>query len=757
MPPTLFVKGKIKILPHMIQQEIDDTKNKLAIDYIMTWFGKRVPARKGGYPMIPITSVNDRICVLKSGTGSGKSTTLPPEFHIRFFESTRRSTAITQPRILTAIETAENVAKLYTSKGLKMGENIGYQTGDYIFKPSVGVIYMTTEVLTQQLVSMPDWSFINKYVFIILDECHLRTLSMDSALSLFKQFIYRNIKNRECPFLILTSATFDTPKFADYFGVDQKNIIEVAGETNHPVSTTYLQAASTSFAEDAARLAYDIHRNNMGDTKITDILIFVSGSSATKEIIKYLDKKNKDEKAHYIILDLNSEIYNSGDVKYHNILRPLNLLSVEINGELHTPFRRIIISTDVAETGVTIETVKYLIDTGMVKTNKFNPHLGAYGLMEVPITRASAIQRRGRVGRLSPGEFYPMYTKSTMDSLQEDSFPDIMVTDITDTVLMIMVKRVFPNWSGHISDVPEVENNFSISDIDMMDFPPVDSMRYSMEKLYALGLITYNYVPTTMGLACMKIIAVPIEFKRFLFAGYSNKCNIIDMITISAFAIVGKMSWFDDRSKNRYYPTSVFGKSGSELEYYEKLLIADDYIRCIFLWEDFMDQVRNTEPLPVWCKENGIKYEGLLKVIKARDSLIDSFIQNLGLDPFYNGLDLKRGEYSLRQIFQTSLEMGVNEVVKIKKCVYEGFRMNVATFDAENGQYVLDVCHKQIIVKSNLVTPLSGSEFYQLRPNKIIVYDIKMAEKQFTGVLRLESDTISVIDGFIDVDTSYLF
>ena len=93
------------------------------------WNGLRVSSRIGGVPSVKPTSVNDRIMILKSGTGSGKSTTLSPELYRRFQVGTGKNIAVTQPRVLTAMSIPVDVIEHYDE--MVMGETIGYQTGDF--------------------------------------------------------------------------------------------------------------------------------------------------------------------------------------------------------------------------------------------------------------------------------------------------------------------------------------------------------------------------------------------------------------------------------------------------------------------------------------------------------------------------------------------------------------------------------------------------------------------------------------------------
>lgn len=764
--PTLLSPNKIKILPH----HGDYVKNKIetmpAVDYIMEWFKNRIPERKGGIPNIKAKSVNDRIMILRSGTGSGKSTTLGPEFFIRFYEATRRNIAVTQPRVLTAMQIPEDIAGIYPE--MKIGETIGYQTGDYVYKPKKGVVFMTVGVLSQQLKVMTDEEFMEKYAFVILDECHDRSLGMDLTLSLAKQFIHRNFKNVSCPFLILTSATFDVKKYSDYFGVDHKNIIDVKG-LNYPIEINFPKVPITNYVQSSVAQALDIHTKNTsdyeGDNRFTDILIFVFGMCPMKEIKEELQKANdKMEGNHFVVIGLTGETFRIGNLEYRNIFKPLESINVMLSDKsIVTPKRRIIVSTNVAETGVTIDTLKYLIDTGYENSAIFNPIYGSFAVMPKSVTQASAMQRKGRVGRRAPGVYYPMFTEETFNKMQADKFPDLISSDISDAILGLIIKTVHPLWDGVVSDRIEATGRFNIQDIDMLDYPAVDSLNYSIEKLFVLGMIDSSYKPTAIGLATTRVTKIPIEITRMILAGYQHGANILDLVTIGAFMYVGKRDYIDTRSKVKYNYETTFKRNTKELEYYNKFFIADDFIESVFIWSDFMDQVEimkkklSINHVKNWCKENGLVYEGFLYIIESRDNIITAFIQSIGLDPFWNGAGIPRHQYSLKKFFQSNVYMGLEEIRKLKKCIYEGFRLNMATWNGEKNSYILDGCHEKIKVSSDVIKPIPSHEtFSQTRPKKIIVRDISLRQSIFNKMYQYETDRVSVMDGYIDVDETFV-
>lgn len=732
-----------------------------AKDYILDWFSQRIPIRSGGIPMIKPSSPGDKILILRSGTGSGKSTTLGPELYLRFKDAVGKNIAVTQPRILTAVAITSDIVEFYTD--IKLGENIGYQTSLYTYKPKKGIIFMTIGTLTQQLKVMSDEEFMNKYSFIIIDECHDRSTEMDLALSLAKQLIHRNYKHSSCPFLILTSATFDVEKYSDYFGTDRKQIIDVEG-LNYPIKVNFTKTDVANVITAAVNTALDIHKKNTADytSRFTDILIFVYGGLPSQAIVMALKKANAElHDNHFIPLLLTSATYKKGDRDYQNIFKPLKSMQVDLDGKIVTPNRRIIVSTNVAETGVTIDTLKYVIDTGYENFSMFNPVMAVSGLVPKAITRASALQRKGRCGRRDVGEWYPLYTEECYNAMLSDPFPSIISEDISNFMLGIIIKYVYPSWDGIIQpNIPTVQQ-FDINKIDLLDFPAVDSIQHALEKLFVLGLIDHNYVPTIMGLAAVSMTRIDVESMRMIMAGYRHGANILDLITIAAFMFVGKRDYIDRRAKKKYDYGSVFQKDEKQLIYYDKLFIADDFIQAIFIWNDFMEQVQvmkkklSINHVKTWCKENGLVYKGLLTIIEQRDDMIAAFIQSIGLDPFYNGSNLTA--YNLRDIFRTDFSMGLEEIRKLKSSIYEGFRLNMATWDNEKNSYFMDATHSRIRVYSDVVKELPRhASFIQRQPKKIIVRRLQMEENRFNGLYQFVAERVSVMDGYIDIDETFI-
>ncbi len=200
--PTLLVKGNLIPLDKKDQQELN---KHVPVDYVLQHI-------KNDY-MNP-SAIDTRMLILKSKTGSGKSTTIPPVLYRDFIKpssSDKRAGIIcTQPRILTATEIPKGVAKDSFYVPLKMGDNIGYQTKAYTRKPvEKGIIYAVAQVLTAQFKILTDKEIMDKYAFIVIDEVHEESIELDLLLYLIKVFMIRNKGARDLPYIILMSATID--------------------------------------------------------------------------------------------------------------------------------------------------------------------------------------------------------------------------------------------------------------------------------------------------------------------------------------------------------------------------------------------------------------------------------------------------------------------------------------------------------------------------------------------------------------------
>ena len=546
--PTLFQNGTL--VPHM-----GENKKKLdeyrAIDYILEWFDKRIPLdNKSDSGYQKAAGISDRVVVLKSGTGSAKSTGLAPYLFMRFNKRVRKSILITQPRVLTALDIPKTILGIAAYKDtddpLELGKNIGYQTQEFVKKPiKKGILFTTTGVLLQFIKNLSFEDFTKRYKFIIIDEVHDRTIDVDLIMYFIKQMINNNPIN-ECPFFVLMSATIDISKYTKYF--DTKTVFEVSGKS-FPVEATYLNIGEDNYIDRTCKLVLDIHQKNKNDLpNNSDILIFCSGIGAINKIVKKLDiMVNPNE---IMVIPLDSAIFKNLGKEYKNMY-------------IKTDKRKVIISTNIAETGVTIESLKYCIDTGYVISVEYNPNINCNIILNRPVDKNMATQRRGRVGRVKPGVYYAMYSEKTYNSMNDMTVPDIFISDLSNFILNILCFRFNnayknnllefddPKFTKELKKIDKTEfikdygkhdilkqlhlvKKINVYNMDFFDTPSYSSISAALEKLFVLGFITQSNVPTPIGILTNKIRMIPVEHIRILVSGYKYGVNIMDLITLIA-------------------------------------------------------------------------------------------------------------------------------------------------------------------------------------------------------------------------------
>ena len=810
--PTLFTKGKL--IAHDFSEAQGNLDAFKPIDYIMNWFSKRLDR----------TGIKDRILILQSSTGSGKSTVIPPEFYHKFFDTTgHRNICCTQPRVYTSQEIPKTIIPFHTKpsmgrKTLKMGENIGFQNGVIAKRPTRGIIFMTIGVLKQQLNIMTDTEFMEKYSIIIIDEAHERSIDTDIVLYRMKLFIERNHANKECPFLLVMSATFNPEKFADYMLSSvqgrYENIIKVQGFT-FPVVETFLDYDTTNYIQAAVETTIKLHNEHIDDVmtadelrdfykqhpdktlvliedkiaqrikdqQFRDILIFISGEGDASSIIRQLNS-TKDPiflKYPIILIKLSSVDVTGRTENYMNITKPLNKIYVQVGRNRVHPTRRVIVATNVAETGITIDTLRYVIDTGFNKSNEYNPSLRIGLLVTKPVTKSMYIQRRGRAGRKAPGFAFPLYTKEIYEKLQDDQFPNITKEDTCLDLLSLLILSADPEGLYNQKSLVELNtittkiggketaqsirkrikeqmaqllvkpsvvgmsdyakqlssSTIDIAELDLIDLPSADSLSSSLDRLYTLGAIHSNSTPTLLGVAIGKFRFVSIEAIKMILAGFAWDAPIQDLITLAAMLQVPGTIWLKDQVAPERFMTSK-----------QTLLASCDFITILVIFSRYQKKCSDSLFGDVWvspedwCEEHGLNYSFLSKTVSGREDIIRS-MATMGLNPYAKSADsiyIKPG-------------LDLNTVNKIKQCIFEGFKTNIATWNSINKYYETYNGKLKFTIDKPFISGTMDLIAYGLQNPKYIIYDSINYRQDFaTNRYKPSINYCTVLDGYVAID-----
>ncbi|MGC8887380.1 MAG: ATP-dependent helicase HrpB [Verrucomicrobiia bacterium] len=414
---------------------------------------------------------NNRL-IIQSPTGSGKSTQVP---QIILQHKINRDGAIfiLQPRRIAAQLLAVRVAK---EMGARLGDEVGYQVRfEDVSSEKTKIKYVTEGILLRLLISNP---LLNGIDVVVFDEFHERHLYGDITLARVLEIQRTTRKDLK---IIVMSATVNLGSLQKY--LHPCPVITSEGRT-YPVKIEYFEQRNLTVWEKAAK-AFAKYRESGGEG---DVLIFMPGAYEIRKTIEALEQTQSAR--GFILLPLHSELPND--------LQEAALARYE------KP--KIVVATNVAETSITIEGVKLVIDSGLARIPRYDPHRGVNILNIEKISRSSAEQRAGRAGRTAPGVCIRLWDENEHQRRLQEEQPEILRLELSEAVLILKATGIK----------------------DLRDFhwltPPQEHLLKSAETLlYDLGAIDEKGNITEIG---RKMIAFPIHprYSRMLIEAGKLDC-----------------------------------------------------------------------------------------------------------------------------------------------------------------------------------------------------------------------------------------
>jgi ATP-dependent helicase HrpB len=411
--------------------------------------------------------------IIEASPGSGKTTRVPPALLKSAFRSNEQQILILEPRRLAAKYSAHRIAN---EMGTSVGDLVGYQFRfENLSSSKTRLKFVTEGMFMRLLIRNPR---LDDVAVVILDEFHERHIHSDVALSYLK-----SLQDTHRPELriILMSATLESGPLSNYLCAP---IIKLE-TTLHPVTLHYLPSPLARHIDQAVREAV---LKALIDTS-GDLLVFLPGMAEMRRCEQVLANLTQAQ-----VLLLHGELSR---VEQDQALKPGNT-------------RKIILSTNLAETSLTIPGVTAVIDSGLHRIASYSWWSGIPALKTRPVSRASAIQRTGRAGRTGPGQCYRLYTKGDFDTRSSFEKPEIMRSDLTQTLLDLKALGIF------IPDFPWFEN------------PPSQSLDASEDLLYRLGATEKNGQLTELGHSMSQIAAHPRISRMLLEA---KKLGVLESAT----------------------------------------------------------------------------------------------------------------------------------------------------------------------------------------------------------------------------------
>jgi len=351
---------------------------------------------------------NNQVTLIVGAAGSGKTTQLP-QFVLEAGYAEKGMIACTQPRRVAAMSVAARVAD---ELDVKLGQQVGYSIRfEDCTSQSTVLKYMTDGMLLREAMIDPNLS---KYSVVMLDEAHERTLATDLLFGLLKELMTKRSDLK----LVVMSATLESDTFSKYFK-NQAPLLNIPGRV-FPVDIFYSREAETDYVEACIRTAVDIHTQEPEG----DILIFLTGEDEIEtacDKISRLANRNIPQHGQLRVIPLYSSLPPQMQQRIFD--------APPLGG------RKCIVSTNIAETSLTIDGVVYVIDPGFSKQKVYNPRTKIESLLPSPISQASANQRAGRAGRTKPGKCFRLYTERGFNALQPSTYPEILRSNLASVVL----------------------------------------------------------------------------------------------------------------------------------------------------------------------------------------------------------------------------------------------------------------------------------------------------------------------------------
>lgn len=461
------------------------------------------------------TIQQNQVILIKGGTGTGKSSQVPKfVIHLLNYDG---KIAITIP---TQLSTQSSARKMAQDMDVKLGEEIGYKfRGTSVSDEEKTKILFTTDgsIISQLLGDNPD---LNNFDALLIDEAHKRTVNIDLILLLAKKVMDKRNNFK----LIIISATIDEKIFQHYYRDYSFGFVNVPKESKNIIHITYVPETLREKIEKKQSyvpMAVDYVLKALRDFQEGDILVFFPSTVDLRNACELLEQRNV-EKLSFCLM-ASGELLGDEQKK------------IELQQKREeTSLRKVVMATNVAEESITIDNLRFVIDSGLVNVSSYHHEKQANVLQLEFITKASAKQRAGRTGRLGEGYCYRLYTESQFQSFPDYEKPQILRENITTEILKITNN---PNVQYYNITRRYLE--------EMIQPPPKQSIDVSLEVLYTLKCATgsspesMDYI-SLIGKAIAELQIEPAQGLSLLISSQHHVRNLLSIIYSMFQGLKGK-------------------------------------------------------------------------------------------------------------------------------------------------------------------------------------------------------------------------
>lgn len=500
-----------------------------------------------------------------------------------------------------------------------LGEHVGYTIRfDDCTSNNTLMKYMTDGMLLREAMNDP---VLSRYSVIILDEAHERTVSTDVLMGLLKEIM---LKRKDLK-LVVMSATLDAGKFQEYFS--RAPLMKVPGRL-HSVEIFYTREPEKDYLEAALRAVIQIHMcEEQGD-----VLLFLTGQMEIEDACRRINEEGKKLVDDHGVLKA-IPLYSSLPPKLQQLIFEPAPGPKRPGGPAG---RKVIVSTNIAETSLTIDGIVYVVDPGFSKQKVYNPRIRVESLLVTPISKASARQRAGRAGRTRPGKAFRLYTESAFSTeLQENTYPEILRSNLASVV--VQLKKLGIDDLVHF---------------DFMDPPAPETLMRALELLNYLGALDDEGDMTETGHAISEFPLDP-QLAKMLYISPKYQCSnevlsIVAMLSVpNVFLRPNEARQAADAAKDKF--AHVDG----------------DHLSLLNVFHAYKSHASKD---PKWCWDNFLAERSLKSAENVRGQLQRIMVRQ--------GLPLVSTDFSSPDYYNN-----------IRKCLVEGFFMQIAHLE-RSGHYM---------------------------------------------------------------------
>ncbi|KAH9261631.1 hypothetical protein BASA81_000287 [Batrachochytrium salamandrivorans] len=509
-------------------------------------------------------SSTQAVVLVSAATGSGKTTQLP-QFLLDDLHAKR--ICVTQPRRVAAITLAKRVS--FERKEPKFGQGaVGYRVR--FQNQTCGatrLIFSTDGLLVREAMHDP---MLSNYDFIVLDEVHERSLNTDLLFGVVKRALATRNAKRITFRVVVMSATVDLDLFQKYFSA---SVLLCEGR-QHPVDVLYLKEASLDRVQDSIRAVLQVH----ADEKLEEtggILLFLSGKEEIESVCRALEQTKLPE---LLVCALHASLPHELQLRAFERAKP--------------GMRKIVVSTNVAETSVTVDGIQFVIDSGVCKVKR---SLGGGGggmkkLSVVAISKSQAVQRAGRAGRELPGKCFRLYPEDTYEKMLINLLPEIQRVDLAEVVMQLLALGVS-----------------NLATFDFLQRPDPAQLKQALAtltQLHAISIGTNGLLLTERGKQMSEFPLEPV-YAALLLSALGTNC-VSSMCGIVAMECGVELPFFG---------------LGKDAQQAKKKWISPkgDHFTALHLLDEFESCGTSTQR---FCRENFCRLEVLNQAKQARAELV---------------------------------------------------------------------------------------------------------------------------------------